>query len=317
MRELELLLHFYGANVALPGTVTIPPGDDMAAVCVAGQQVLIGVDQMADGVHFDLASTPLEKIARKSLTRNLSDIAAMAAKPVGAVAATCLPRAFGQQRAEKLFDSMRQVAASFECPLIGGDIAIWDQPLMLTVTVLAEPAGVDPVTRRGAQLGDVICVTGRLGGSMETINACAHHLDFEPRLSIARKLACDPRTRPHCMIDLSDGLAVDLAHLCRASGLGAILWVDRLPVSNAANLAYQRDRTLPWHHALSDGEDYELCFTVKPEQAEKKVPREIDGVPITQVGRMTEAESTTLIMLRLANGVMEPVRDMGWEHKGK
>lgn len=322
MRESILLQHIYGANASLSRRVTIPPGDDMASVRVGGADVLVTVDQLADGVHFDLKTAPLGKIARKAVTRNLSDVAAMAALPSCSVVAACLPRGFGQQRANDLFDAMRAVAGVYDCPLVGGDVAIWDHPLLLTVTILAEPAGVAPLTRRGAQPGDVVCVTGKLGGSLETTVAVAggepytHHLDFEPRLVVARMLATDAACRPHCMIDVSDGLAVDLGHLCRAADLSAEVWADRLPISRSAHAASHRDQQPPWRHALADGEDYELCFTVSPAAAERALPDEIEGVPITRIGIVTETQGAPAVNVKLPDGTIEPAGDAGWEHTG-
>ena len=379
VRELSLLNHIYAANAALPPRVTIPPGDDMGAVTVGGptpsprsggespggrgegaqstatrgitnplptlgETVLVTVDQIADGVHFRLSTTPLSRIARKAITRNLSDVAAMGAVPVAAVVAGCLPRGFGEMRANELFDHMRQVAASYDCPLIGGDISMWDHALLLSVTVLAEPRGVAPILRSGAQSGDIICVTGALGGSLEEIAlqfpegaprpTCApllgyiHHLDFEPRLTVARQLASHPDIRPHCMIDLSDGLGKDLAHLCLPlpsshlpapsshlplpSALSAELWLDKLPISRGAVQASQRDGKPPWQHALGDGEDYELCFTVSPAKA-ARLPREIDGVPIARIGFM-KPRGETLITLVHPDGSRQPMGEQGWEH---
>ncbi len=326
MHEFELLKHVYSANAALPRTVSIPPGDDMGGLRLppvaagSANEILVTVDQILDGVHIDAARTPLEKIARKAITRNLSDVAAMAALPLGAVVAVALPRNFGADRATMLFDHLRQVAAHYDCPLIGGDISMWDHPLLMSVTVLATRAGIEPMLRRGAKVGDVICVTGHLGGSTLTVDGCTHHLDFEPRLSLARKLAGDPERRPHCMIDLSDGLARDVGHLCDAGedgGVSALLWADKLPVSRAAHAASHSDRVSPWWHALSDGEDYELCFTVSAHQAETSLPAAIDGVPITQVGIMTQANGKPGVSVQMPNGDIMPADDAGWEHHGQ
>jgi len=317
VRELDLLKHIYNANDALPGHVLIGPGDDAAVLRIGGSEVLVAVDQLADGVHVDLAKDPLEKVARKAITRNLSDVAAMAAVPTAAVVAASLPRGFGQSRAQQLFDAMGAVARAYGCPLVGGDISIWDHPLLLTVTILAQPDGIAPITRNGAQPGDCICVTGRLGGSGETIDGDTHHLDFEPRIKIARQLAADPDLAIHSMIDLSDGLAKDLAHLCRdgqGDTLAAQLWADRLPISAAAHAASHRDHTPPWQHALGDGEDYELCFTVPAEHAQSVVPSEIDGVPITPIGRMMPAGQGPMITLKLPDGSIGPVTGLGWQH---
>lgn len=310
MRENQLLQHVYAANAGLPTNVSIPPGDDMGAIDFGGRTLLIAVDQVVDQVHFDLVSTPLDKIGRKAITRNLSDVAAMAAKPVGAVAAVCLPRDFGQQNATALFDAMRTTAAAFACPLIGGDIAMHDGPLTIGVTVFAEPwEGVEPVRRTGSKLGDAIYVTGELGNSL----ASGHHLDFTPRLDLARWLASDPKTRPTAMIDLSDGIAQDLPRLVDHAELHARI----LPV---------REGTAPgspkpaWQHALGDGEDYELLFTAPPEAV---IPDAYeDEVLITRIGTVTDAGGIVMITpadQRLTLAECFPSGGGGgggWEHAG-
>lgn len=321
VRELDLLQHIYSRNAALPSRVTIPPGDDMGAITIGGVSVLVTVDQIADGVHFLSESTPIASIARKAITRNLSDVAAMGAVPSAAVVAGCLPRSFGEAKANAMFDAMRAVAISHDCPLIGGDISIWDHPMLLSVTVLAETQGIAPILRSGAKVGDVICVSGMLGGSLVELDdppGYVHHLDFEPRLRLGRKLASDPAIRPRCMMDLSDGLGKDLAHICRAGeggGVSAELWVDHLPISRAAHRISQRDGQPPWQHALGDGEDYELLFVVSPQVA-ASLPRSIEGVPITQVGRITSRSSDASITLKMPDGSIVPMGDYGWEHRG-
>jgi thiamine-monophosphate kinase len=310
MREWDLLRHVFRASAALAENpaVTIPPGDDMGAIRIGGVEVLITVDQLADGVHVDLTTTPIAKVGRKAITRNLSDVAAMAASPVAAVVAASLPKAMGERRATSLFDAMRQAAAAFDCPLIGGDVSMWDSPLLLSVTVLAEPAGVAPVLRRGAKAGDAIYVTGRLGGSIEEIDGCTHHLDFEPRVALARRLAGDPATRPHAMIDLSDGLASDLRHICDASDVRAVVELAKLPVSPAAERAAARSGREAWMHAVLDGEDYELLFAA-PHDA---IPREIDGVAVTPIGRFERTDRPGVVFATPDGGELE-LRG-GWEH---
>lgn len=310
MHEDSLLQHIYAAAGSPAGGVTIPPGDDMGALRLGEQTVLVTVDQLADGLHVQLGATPLEKIARKAITRNLSDVAAMAALPCGAVVAAALPRDFGEARATTLFDVMRDVAAQYECPLFGGDISMWDHPLMLTVTVLAEPAGIEPVLRKGAQPGDAVYVTGALGGSLEPVGGRVHHLDFEPRVAMARQLAGDAATRPHCMMDLSDGLGRDLARLCRASKVSAVIEAEALPISAAAHQAAQHSGQPAWQHAVGDGEDYELLFTA-PVDA---MPSELDGVSITRIGRIERAEAQPTAHLQLSDGSITDLGELGWEH---
>jgi thiamine-monophosphate kinase len=239
----------------------------------------------------------------------------MAAKPAGAVVAACLPRDFGSDRAKELFDHLRRVAEHFDCPLIGGDISMWDHPLLLGVTVLADPAGIPPVKRGGAQPGDAIFVTGELGGSMENVDGHVHHLDFEPRIELARVLAGNADTRPRCMIDLSDGLASDLNHLCRAAGLSAEIHANDLPLSAAAYAAAHRDLRPLWRHAVGDGEDYELCFTTSADAA-ARMPAEISGVMVTRIGTMTPPGGEPAVTIRLPLGQSERL-DGGWEHRGR
>ena len=318
MREFSILQHVFASNRGLPPRVTIPPGDDMGALRLGGRDVLVTVDQVADGVHFDLASTPLEKIARKAITRNVSDVAAMAAKPVGSVVAAALPRTFGEERAERLFDLMRDAAQQYECPIFGGDVSMWDHPLLVSVTVLAEPwPGVAPVLRSGASPGDLVFVTGTLGGSIETLgDGYTHHLDFEPRVELARQLASNAGTRPTAMIDISDGLARDLLHICELSGVSAELVAGDLPASRGCAAASRKSGRAPWSHALADGEDYELCFTVAADRA-AGLPKQVAGVPITRVGRIVERTSgRASVIARTPDGAMRDVTDSGWEHHG-
>jgi thiamine-monophosphate kinase len=139
MREFDLLQHVYAANSALGAEVVIPPGDDMGGIRWGNRLLLATVDQVADGVHVQVEGTPLDLIARKAIVRNLSDVAAMAAVPLGAVAAVSLPRDFGEDRARQLADALRHHADRYHCPLFGGDVSMWDHPLLITVTVFAEP----------------------------------------------------------------------------------------------------------------------------------------------------------------------------------
>jgi thiamine-monophosphate kinase len=211
---------------------------------------------------------------------------------------------------------MSAVAASYDCPLIGGDISIWDHPLLLSVTILAELRGVEPVLRSGAKAGDLVYVTGALGGSLVELDeprGYVHHLDFEPRLKPARALAADPLLRPRCMMDLSDGLGMDLPRICRmAAGgeAGAVIDVASLPLSRGAVIASQRSGRPAWQHALGDGEDYELLLVVSPETA-GRMPRAIEGVPLTRIGEITHGSGVTL---RMPDGHVTPMAEMGWQH---
>lgn len=316
MGELDLLSHVFKHNAALPGRVIIPPGDDMAMLRLGDRDLLITVDQVADGVHVNCADTPLELVGRKAITRNLSDVAAMAALPVGAVVAAALPRDLGDANATRLFDAMRATAERYDCPLVGGDTMIWDGPLTLTVTVFAEPRGVTPVTRSGAKPGDVVCVTGRLGGAWRDGGADAPHLTFEPRIALARDLA--QRLTLHSMIDLSDGLATDLRHVCERSHVDAEIDIATMPTRRGGDTddTDSHGLTAEQRHALCDGEDYELCFTLDARDA-ASLPAKIDGVPITRIGRIVaRAPGHDVACLRLVrpDGASNAFDASGWEH---
>ncbi|MFK7790232.1 MAG: thiamine-phosphate kinase [Phycisphaeraceae bacterium] len=305
MREFELIRSIMAHNGSLPEQVTIPPGDDMGALRLGEHELLVAVDQVIEGVHFDRASATLKQIGRKAVTRNLSDVAAMAGKPLATLVSAILPKGFAMAEAEELMASLRETAQAYGAPLIGGDTATNDGPLSLSVTVLATADGIAPVQRTSAIVGDAIYVTGQLGGSNHAYDGRTHHLDFEPRLAVARTLAASADTRPTAMIDLSDGLARDLPHLVGGAEVKAHL----LPVSAVARQFAALDGRPGWLHAVADGEDYELLFTA---DANAPIPKQIDDVPITRIGVVTDAQGITLI----DGNERINLQGLGWEHHG-
>jgi len=278
MREFDLLQHIFDAGTDMPGNVVVPPGDDMAVLEIRGQPLLLAVDQLVDGRHVLLDRTPIDLVGRKAITRCLSDVAAMAGEPVATLAAAVLPPGFGEDRANQLFDAMRRTADEFGCPLVGGDIAFHesdDDPLTLSITVLAKAGANPPVLRSGARVGDEVYVTGRLGGTWNDA-AGGRHLTFTPRIDEALELSGQLGPRLHALIDLSDGLGRDAGHIADRSGVAIELDADQLPCNEGCG----------WRSALGDGEDYELCFT-----ASGAVPGAVRNVPITRVGRVVDAKS--------------------------
>src|SRR5437763_5801325 len=188
--------------------VLVGPGDDLAVLkWHADDLLIVGVDQVLDGVHFDSAvHSPLD-IGRKVMNRNLSDCAAMACLPAAAVATVALPRGTGIEYAKELYIGLREAADPYYCSIVGGDTASWDGKLVVTVSILGRSGGITPITRAGAKPGDGIYVTGSLGGSL-----LGRHMTFEPRVFLAREIA--KKKRAHAMIDISDGLSRDLAQIC-------------------------------------------------------------------------------------------------------
>jgi thiamine-monophosphate kinase len=280
------------------GRVLVPPGDDLAVMrWDAGDDglLVVGADQVLDGVHFDASVHAPRLIGRKVMNRNLSDCAAMACLPAAAVATVALPRGAGADYARELYAGLREAADPFACPIVGGDTGSWDGRLALTVTIFGRSAGVTPVRRGGARAGEGVYVTGPLGGSI-----LGRHLTFEPRVGLSRRLAAGGDVT--AMIDLSDGLSRDLGHVCRASGVGAVIDAVAVPVHGDAVELSRRDGRPPLDHALHDGEDYELLFTGRP--------REYPDA--TRVGVVTDEPGAT--WLRLADGSRRPLAPEGWEH---
>src|SRR4051812_38712884 len=174
--------------------VTHPAGDDLAILkWPQDELLLVGVDQVIDGVHFDSAVHTPRAIGRKVMNRNLSDCAAMACLPAAAVMTVALPRRAGIEYAKELYLGARSAADPFYCSIVGGDTASWDGKLVVTVSMLGRSGEVTPVTRSGAKPGDGIFVTGALGGSL-----LGRHMTFEPRVFLAREIA--KKNRAHAMI---------------------------------------------------------------------------------------------------------------------
>jgi thiamine-monophosphate kinase len=275
--------------------VTHPAGDDLAILkWPEDELLLVGVDQVIDGVHFDSAKHSPRQIGRKVMNRNLSDCAAMACLPAAAVATVALPRNVGLDYAKELYLGLRDAADPFYCSIAGGDTASWEGKLIVTVSILGRSGGIAPVTRSGAKPGDGIFVTGPLGGSI-----LGRHINFEPRVFLAREIA--KKKRAHAMIDISDGLSRDLGHICEMSGVGAVIDAVRIPIHQDAITLSKQDGRSPLEHALNDGEDHELLFT-----GPQPLPKEF-----IQIGEVTAGRDVVL----LRDGKSEPLQARGWEHK--
>jgi len=310
MREFALLQHIFRSSANQAGRVLIGPGDDMALVRLMGRDLLVAVDQIVDGRHVQLESMPISLIARKAIARSMSDIAAMAGKPAATLVAVTLPVGFGEDRAKELFDAMHAAATALDAPLVGGDIAMHENPgapLVCSVTVLAEPATArGALARRGAQPGDTLYVTGELGGSFGP-DGLGHHLTFTPRIAEGIALAEHLGEALHAMIDISDGLGRDASHIAECSDV--LIEIDAAALPCRAGV--------DWRHAMGDGEDYELCFA-----ASGDVPATIAGTPITPVGRVLEDSGQQGSgggprVCVFADGQRWDGDEMGWEHAGQ
>ena len=272
--------------------VRLGVGDDLAVLQFpASDLIVVGVDQVLDGVHFDSALHSPHAIGRKAMNRNLSDCAAMAALPAAALASVALPRAVGIDYAKELYLGVAEAAAELDCAVVGGETGSWDGKLALTITILGRSGGIEPISRSGAQPGDFIHVTGPLGGSI-----LGRQMTFTPGVKLARRIA--QTIHPTAMIDLSDGLSRDLRHICTQSNVGAVLDAASIPIHLDVT-RLPKDALSPLEHALHDGEDYELLFTSRQPWP--------DQPPI---GRITADRQ---ILLKL-DGKLEPLHPRAWEH---
>jgi thiamine-monophosphate kinase len=263
MNEFDLIARL---SRGLPGNSTVVTGcgDDCAVLDFGHPEnlFLFKTDAVVEGVHFTQEMAP-EKIGRKALARCLSDIAAMAGTPAAALITLGLPEDFNAAFIEKIYDGLNALARKHQVAVVGGETTANPGRIFISVAVLGTVARGKQVLRSGARPGDAIFVTGELGGSI-----LEKHLEFEPRIAEAQWLA--RHFSIHAMADLSDGLAGDLRHILRSSGVGAEILKTALPVSRAARLqARKNPAKSPVVAALTDGEDFELLFTVASGDAVK------------------------------------------------
>lgn len=304
MREFEFIEWIRNQTKLDPAVVPVGPGDDTAVVMCGNEKLMITVDQLLDGVHFKMAECGPKASGSKAMARSLSDVAAMAALPLGAVVSVALPKGMTREHAEDLYQGLRKVGEKFRCPIVGGDVGVWAGPLAIGVTTFARPAGIRPILRSGAKVGDALCVTGSFGGAWRT----QRHLKFIPRIHEARILAS--RHELHAMIDVSDGLSGDLSHICKASGVGADVTAQSVPINPDAK-GEPNDPT-GLIAALNDGEDYELLFTLPATQADELLRDQPLTVRISRIGVIVADKALTLIR---PDGQREVLKPKGWEHK--
>lgn len=292
MNEFELIASLT-RSLPTNDSVVVGAGDDCAVLDfgMPDRLLLFKTDAVVEGIHYTSAAPP-EKIGHKALARCLSDIAAMAGTPAAALITLGLPRQFQTEFVEGIYAGMKALAQRHDVAIVGGETTTNPERMFISVALLGFVPRGKVLLRSGAKPGDAVFVTGELGGSL-----AGKHLDFEPRLTEARWLANNFPV--HAMIDLSDGLAGDLRHLLKASVGGAELLRNAVPISRAAKIAAKAgDAAKPaFVAALTDGEDFELLFTVASQDAvplldawKKKVP----GLRLTCIGKIVPGEGITL-----------------------
>jgi thiamine-monophosphate kinase len=307
MNEFELI-HCLTRDLPTNDSVKVGAGDDCAVLETGGAELLLfKTDAVVEGIHFT-KDTPPEKIGRKALARCLSDIAAMAGKPTAALVTIALPREFDPVFIEGIYAGLNALARQHGVAVVGGETTTNPERVLISIALIGSVERDKVLLRTGAKKGDAIFVTGELGGSIT-----GKHLDFEPRLAEARWLAT--HFPIHAMLDVSDGLAGDLRHILKASGVGAELLKRAVPVSRAAKEISKRGDTAKpaFVAALTDGEDFELLFMVASKTAVPLLDawkQQFPAVRLSCIGKIVNGEG---IHLRDPQGV-RPLTAHGYVH---
>ncbi|MGA9981470.1 MAG: thiamine-phosphate kinase [Candidatus Sulfotelmatobacter sp.] len=296
-------------------------GDDCAVLRLPpGRETLVTTDFSLEGIHFRRDWHPPESVGHRCLARGLSDIAAMGGDPVAAFLSLALPRNLPQAWVEKFLTGLIALAEKFDITLAGGDTAESPNGILADIIVVGTVPKGKAILRSGARPGDRIYVSGELGGSAAALQQMTlrqttktptrkpnpaqypQHFFPEPRIELGRILRA--RGLASAMIDTSDGLSTDLAHVCEESGVGAELEAELIPRASVGKPA----REVALVFALHGGEDYELLFTAP---RNRTIPSRIAGVQITQIGHITR---TRKVLLRICSGAVHQLKPQGWEH---
>lgn len=298
MKEREIIALVAGMAGDQHPDLLVGIGDDCAVLRKdRNRSWLVTMDTLVEGVHFDLRWHPAELLGRKSVSVNVSDIAAMGGQPVFAFLSLGLPAGFDSAWLTSFSRGLHGACGAYGCLLAGGDTILSPSAISITLTLIGEVEAGHAVLRRGAHSGDILWVSGTLGRAAAGLELCrqgrvdepkvqdlvAAHLDPQPRLELGRRLAAAGLA--HAMMDLSDGLATDLAHLCLQSGAGVRIDAARLPASPSLRVAAGLLGRDPLAWMVSGGEDYELAFAAAPEDTGAVLVLAGEcGVAVTAIG---------------------------------
>ncbi|WP_258104441.1 thiamine-phosphate kinase [Marinoscillum sp. MHG1-6] len=306
-------------------------GDDAAAYAVGDELVLISTDMLVEGIHFDLSYAPLQHLGYKAVAVNISDIAAMNGTPKQITVSLGLTSRFSVEAVEALYEGIRTACDAYKVDLVGGDTTSSRSGLIISITAIGSAKKGEVAYRDGAQNKDIVCVTGDLGGAYAGLQVLAREKqeylanpDMQPQLDkysyvVGRQLR--PKARmdiihefrdlgivPTSMIDISDGLASELFHICKSSGLGVAIYEDKLPIDQSTYETAAEFSIDPNTCAMNGGEDYELLFTIRQDDFEK-----IKNHPdIHTIGYMHEADRGKVMVTRNNNTVA--LQAQGWKH---
>ncbi|MBN8683158.1 MAG: thiamine-phosphate kinase [Chitinophagales bacterium] len=306
-------------------------GDDAAVMQFGSDCTVVSTDMLVEGIHFDLAYTPLKHLGYKAVSVNVSDIYAMNARPRQITVSLAISNRFSVEALDELYEGIRAACEHYGVDLVGGDTTSSLKGLVISVTAIGQAPETDLVYRNGAQVGDLICITGDLGAAYLGLQLLEREKRIwqenpgvqpdleEQKYAIGRQLKPEARKdiievfrkvdlKPTAMIDISDGLASELFHICRQSKVGALIEESGVPIHPDAQMLALKFKLDPITCALSGGEDYELLFTIKPSDADK-----IRMLPeIYIAGEIMRAEDG--IKLQTKGGNLHELKAQGWTH---
>lgn len=306
-------------------------GDDAAVIENGALCTVVSTDLLVEGIHFDLAYVPLKHLGYKAVVVNLSDIYAMNALPKQITVSIAISNRFSVEALDELYEGIRAACEAYGVDLVGGDTASSPRGLTISVTAIGQCPKGQVVYRNGAQVGDLMCITGDLGAAylgLQLLEREKRIFEENPGVQpdlenqkyvINRQLKPEARRdmietfrkvglQPTAMIDISDGLASEIFHLCKQSKVGALLEESGVPIHPEAQLLALQFKLDPITCALNGGEDYELLFTIRPEDADK-----IKFLPdIYIAGEILEAQEG--IKLNTKGGNLHELKAQGWVH---
>lgn len=305
-------------------------GDDAAVIDMKGKLLLLSTDLLIEGIHFDLTYTPLKHLGYKAVAANVSDIAAMNGTALQVTVSIAVSSRFSVEALEELYSGILLACERYRVDLVGGDSSSSTRGLAISITVTGEAEAQEITYRNGAKAGDLICVSGDLGSAYIGLLALEREKKvfeanpaMQPELTgfdyqVGRQLRPEARTdivkllkgagiKPTAMIDISDGLASEILHLCKQSGIGCKLSEEKIPIDPGTRELALEFNMIPSVAALSGGEDYELLFTLSQTDYDKV--KELSGITI--IGHMTEASEGKFMITPDGNKV--EITAQGWD----
>ena len=306
-------------------------GDDAAVIGQYEKEILVSTDLLMEGVHFDMQYTPLKHLGYKAVAVNLSDIAAMNGRPTQILVSLAVSSRYSVEALEELYEGIHLACQRYHVDLVGGDTTSSKTGLAISITAIGEAKKSDITYRNGAKKHDLLCVSGDLGAAytglliLEREKATFQaNPNFQPDLStfsyvLERFLKPDPRLDivsllkekeiiPTSMIDISDGLASEILHICKDSDVGCEVYEEKIPISHQTSIAFSDFKKLPVSAALNGGEDYELLFTIRQEDYEKVK----DLKEISIIGHITDADRGCQLVT--PQGSTIELKAQGWNH---